>query len=119
MRKQILILFRLEHIAFSPTVLGVYDALAKEADVTIYCPRPREFKVADMGGRNSSGKGYSIKEWVNECFTQVGLKAEGYIEEQTGFVSAYQKFISVNSVIRTLGYKPGVSFKELAKMMMS
>lgn len=51
-RKKILILFPLEHIAFSPTTLGIYDALSVYADVTIYCPGTTNFKVENIGGRN-------------------------------------------------------------------
>ena len=50
--KNILILFPLEHIAFSPTTLGIYDALAAEANVTIFCPQASVFKVDKIGDRN-------------------------------------------------------------------
>ncbi|MGG9972425.1 hypothetical protein ACQ33O_11585 [Ferruginibacter sp. SUN002] len=50
-RKKILILFPLEHIAFSPTTLGVYDALSVNADVTIYAPTPKSFGSNDLKER--------------------------------------------------------------------
>ncbi|MEO7265991.1 MAG: hypothetical protein ABIW38_13830 [Ferruginibacter sp.] len=50
-RKKILILFPQQHIAYSPTTLGIYDALAVHADVTIYCPFPGEFQASDKENR--------------------------------------------------------------------
>ncbi len=49
--KKILILFPLEHIAFSPTTLGIYDALSAHANVTILCPKTNSFKVDNIGNR--------------------------------------------------------------------
>ncbi|MES2430916.1 MAG: hypothetical protein V4556_08255 [Bacteroidota bacterium] len=51
-RKKIVILFPLQHLAFSPTTLGLYDALSQHADVTIYAPLPKSLKAEDIGGRN-------------------------------------------------------------------
>ena len=39
--------------------------------------------------------------------------------EKKDFKSGYKKLISDNSVIKALGYKPEVSFHDLAKMMMN
>lgn len=51
MKKTVLILFPLPHIAFSPTTLGLYDALAEQFNVTIFCPLdPRETGI-DLKGR--------------------------------------------------------------------
>ncbi|MEO6405769.1 MAG: hypothetical protein ABIY51_07135 [Ferruginibacter sp.] len=51
-RKKILILFPQQHISYSPTTLGMYDALSKFADITIYCPFPDEFKASNEEKRN-------------------------------------------------------------------
>ncbi len=67
----------------------------------------------------SSGEGYSIKEWIEECFKLVDLNLRDNIIERNDFISSYKKLISDNSLIKTLGYKPEVSFHDLAKMMMS
>ena len=65
--KNILILFPLEHIAFSPTTLGIYDALSVHANVTIVCPKTNAFKVDNIGNRHieyfnlNTGKQRKIK----------------------------------------------------------
>ncbi len=51
-RKKILILFPQQHIAYSPTTLGIYDALSVHADVSIYCPFPDEFEAENIGKRH-------------------------------------------------------------------
>ena len=53
MKKKVLILFPQPHIAFSPTTLGLYDALAPYFDVTVFCPLPRDQKKADIKERNT------------------------------------------------------------------
>lgn len=51
-RKKILILFPQQHISYSPTTLGIYDALSAYTDVTIYCPFPDAFKASNEEKRN-------------------------------------------------------------------
>ena len=65
-----------------------------------------------------SGIGYSIKEWIEVCFKLVSSNMNENVEIRNDFVSSYKKFISDNSVIKSLGYQPEVSFSSLAKMMM-
>jgi GDPmannose 4,6-dehydratase len=65
-----------------------------------------------------SGEGYSIKEWIEECFSIVGLYMNDYVVEKKDFTSSYKILVSDNTLIKSIGYKPIVSFKELAKMMM-
>jgi GDPmannose 4,6-dehydratase len=65
----------------------------------------------------SSGEGHSIKEWIEECFKIVGKDYKNYVVENNNFKSSYKKLISDNTLIKSLGYKPNVSFRELAKMM--
>lgn len=66
-----------------------------------------------------SGKGYSIKEWVQVCFSMKQLNFYDHVVEIPGFVSPYKKLISDNKLIRSLGYNPELSFEELAKKMMN
>ena len=65
-----------------------------------------------------SGIGYSIKEWIEVCFKLVSSNMNENVEIRNDFVSSYKKLISDNSVIKSLGYQPEVSFSSLAKMMM-
>lgn len=66
----------------------------------------------------SSGKGYSIKEWLEQCFSLVNKKWQDHVIENPGFVSNYRQLVSDPSRIFSLGWKPELSFEELAKLMM-
>lgn len=67
----------------------------------------------------SSGEGHSIKEWIEKCFVHVHLDMEDYVIEKNSFKSSYKKLVSDNTVIKSLGYQPTVSFDDLVKMMMN
>jgi GDPmannose 4,6-dehydratase len=66
-----------------------------------------------------SGLGYSIEEWIKECFNLIGKNHKDYIIEKKGFVSEYKQLVSDPSLINSLGFHPSVSFSELARMMIS
>ncbi|MEJ7610366.1 MAG: GDP-mannose 4,6-dehydratase [Ferruginibacter sp.] len=66
----------------------------------------------------SSGEGHSIEEWIVACFNIAGVSPKKYITGVPGFISGYRKLVSDNTLIRSLGYQPAVSFPDLAKMMM-
>ena len=66
----------------------------------------------------SSGLGYSIKEWIEICFSLCKIPVEGNIVQLHNFISGYKILVSDNSVIKSLGYSPQISFKELAKIML-
>jgi GDPmannose 4,6-dehydratase len=66
----------------------------------------------------SSGVGYSIEEWIKECFGIIGKDYLNYVTENKIFKSSYKKLVSNNTLINSLGYHPNVSFKELANLMM-
>ncbi len=65
----------------------------------------------------SSGKGYSITDWVKACFNVIGKEASSYIIEAKGFKAEYRQLVSDPALIQQIGFKPKVSFEELAKMM--
>ena len=65
----------------------------------------------------SSGVGHSIKDWLKECFGIINKDYRDYIVENKNFVSEYKQLVSDPSLIRSLGFKPSVSFTQLAKMM--
>jgi GDPmannose 4,6-dehydratase len=67
----------------------------------------------------SSGEGYSIKEWIEECFNIVGKDYKNYIVENDNFKSSYKKLVSDNTLIKRLGYKPQINFYQLANMMIN
>jgi GDPmannose 4,6-dehydratase len=66
----------------------------------------------------SSGKGYSIKDWLEQCFSLVNKDWQDYVTIKPDFVSTYKQLVSDPSLIFSLGWKPEVDFKELAKLMM-
>jgi len=66
----------------------------------------------------SSGRGYSIKDWLEQCFSIVNKDWQNYVVVNTDFVSPYQQLVSDASRIHSLGWKPEVDFEELAKLMM-
>ena len=66
----------------------------------------------------SSGEGYSIKDWIMACFAEVNKNWESHIIMKKDFIPGYKKLVSDPSLIFSLGWNPGVSFYELAKLMM-
>ena len=66
----------------------------------------------------SSGKGYAIKDWLQECFSLINKNWQDHVTIDFDFKSAYKQLVSDPTVIHSLGWKPDTEFKELAKMMM-
>lgn len=66
----------------------------------------------------SSGDGHTIKEWIELCFNLIGKNYKDYIIENQNFISSYQKLVSVNDLIVSIGYKPKIDFKKLRSLMM-
>ena len=64
-----------------------------------------------------SGLGYSILDWVKECFSHIGKDYQDYVIEKNDFKSEYKQLVSDVRLITSIGFLPKVSFKELAKMM--
>ena len=64
-----------------------------------------------------SGLGYSIQDYINECFNAIGKKPDNYIEQKHGFVASYKTLISNPETINSLGWKPKVNFQSFVKMM--
>lgn len=65
-----------------------------------------------------SGKSYSIREWIEYCFSKEGLNYVDFIEKNTNYVSEYSVLVSDPSLIMSLGWSPSVDFYQLADMMM-
>jgi GDPmannose 4,6-dehydratase len=73
-----------------------------------------EIKEANI----SSGKGYAIKDWLEQCFSLVNKDWHDYVTINHDFISVYNQLVSDPALILSLGWKPELSFEELAKMMM-
>lgn len=64
-----------------------------------------------------SGKGYSVKEWVNICFDSIGLEINEHLEVTGNFKNEFKKLISDPSTIFSLGWEPEYDIHDLAKLM--
>jgi len=65
-----------------------------------------------------SGTGYSIRDWLDACFGLVNIDWGPHVTESDNFTPDYKSLVCDPTVIHSLGWKPQVSFDELAKMMM-
>jgi GDPmannose 4,6-dehydratase len=61
--------------------------------------------------------GYSIEEWLQTCFTIIGEDWKKHVVLKRDFTPEYKSLVSDPSIIFSLGWKPEVSFKQLAEMM--
>ncbi len=66
-----------------------------------------------------SGRGYSIKEWIIECFNLIGKEWRDYIKEKDNFKPEYTTLISNPQTINSLGWKATTPISELAKIMLN
>ncbi len=66
-----------------------------------------------------SGAGYSIQEWLEACFTKIGKDWKDYVVLRNDFIPEYKQLVSDSSLIFSLGWKPEVSFGQLADMMLN
>ena len=65
-----------------------------------------------------SGKGYSIKDWLQVCFDAVGLDWRQCVIQKENYVSEYKSLVSDPSLLFSMGWKPLISFEDLAQKMM-
>jgi GDPmannose 4,6-dehydratase len=70
-----------------------------------------------MEANISSGKGYSIQQWVEACFRVIGKDWKQYVVTKNNFSPEYKQLVSDPSLIFSLGWKPQVTFEQLAEMM--
>lgn len=64
-----------------------------------------------------SGLGYSIEDWLDICFKTVQKDWKKHVIVQNDFTPEYKSLVSDSSLLFSLGWKPVVSFSQLAKMM--
>lgn len=65
-----------------------------------------------------TGKAYSLKDWVDTCFSIRGLSWQNHVILKPGFVADYDLLVSDPSKIISIGWHPEVDITSLAKMMM-
>jgi GDPmannose 4,6-dehydratase len=66
-----------------------------------------------------SGLGYSIEDWLVECFTVIGDDWKKQVVLKNDFTPEYKSLVSDSSLIFSMGWAPEVSFKQLAEMMVT
>lgn len=66
-----------------------------------------------------SGEGHSVEEWLDRCFSFVGLRWQDHVDLVPGFRPEYGRLVSRPSRIMSLGWSPVVDFGALATAMMS
>lgn len=65
-----------------------------------------------------SGIGYSIADFLEECFSLIGKNWKSHVDVEAGFQAEYQQLVSDSSLIHSLGWQPKTSLKQLAQLMM-
>ena len=75
--------------------------------------RQEEVFEAAMG----SGEAHTIGEWVERCFSELGLGWRDHVDVRSGFVPEYPRLVSNPTIIRSLGWQPKVGFEALSRMM--
>jgi GDPmannose 4,6-dehydratase len=64
-----------------------------------------------------TGVTYTIENWLERCFQQVGRNWRDHVRLREEFVPEYRSLVSDPATIRALGWSPTVSFEALAEMM--
>lgn len=65
-----------------------------------------------------SGEGHSIEDWLTVCFNLIGKNWRDHVIPKNDFIPEYKRLVSDPALLFSLGWKPDVSFNQLAKMMM-
>lgn len=66
-----------------------------------------------------SGKAYSIKEFVEYCFSKIGKDYKDYLVIKEAFVPDYDILVSNPALIQSIGYQPKTNFYQLADIMLN
>ena len=66
-----------------------------------------------------SGETHTILEWIEACYGEVGKPWQDFISVENHFQSEYQALAADPRLIRSLGWKPQVSFSSLARAMVN
>ncbi|MFV0607073.1 MAG: GDP-mannose 4,6-dehydratase [Niabella sp.] len=66
-----------------------------------------------------SGQAYTIRQWIEICCNEAGIPlAVNQFVQSEKFKAEYKILVSNPALIKSLGWKPEVDIKELAKMML-
>lgn len=64
-----------------------------------------------------SGKTSTIQDWVEVCFSMLGLDWRMYVEQTQEFYPEYKRLVSNPALMRTLHWQSSIELKQLAGMM--
>ena len=64
-----------------------------------------------------TGKGFSIEDWLTKCFEIINVDWKKHVTSSKAYIPGYEQLVSDPSTIFSLGWKPEVSFSQLAEMM--
>jgi GDPmannose 4,6-dehydratase len=66
-----------------------------------------------------TGNGHSIREWLDLCFSNLGLSWESHVAMQPGFNAEYRTLISEPSTLFAMGWRPSVDIRQLCQLMLN
>jgi GDPmannose 4,6-dehydratase len=66
-----------------------------------------------------SGKAYSIEDWLTVCFGLINKDWQDFVVIKPDFQPEYNILVSNPTLIKSIGWQPKTSFKDLAKLMLS
>lgn len=64
-----------------------------------------------------SGKTHSIKDWIEVCFSHLGLDWTRYLEQAENFQPEYKRLVSNPALMHSLHWQPKIELQQLAAMM--
>lgn len=65
-----------------------------------------------------SGKAYSIKQYLEECFKFINKDWKDHVAIKKNYVSEYKILVSKPKIIKSIGWRPKVGFKQIVELMM-
>lgn len=63
-----------------------------------------------------SGKTHSIKDWIEVCFSRLGLDWTRYVEQAENFQPEYKRLVSNPALMHGLDWYPKIDLEQLAAM---
>lgn len=114
-REKILILFNGEHIAYSPTVIQLYDELQKKYDVTITAEYPHNFNNQKLENRNVLyHRFYHVKGrylyWILfQIASMFNNEARIFKKNKLNYKEYFFKFLFIKKIIKRHQYKAIIS----------
>lgn len=64
-----------------------------------------------------SGKIHTIKDWIEVCFSILGLDWTRYVEQTENFQTEYKLLVSNPALMHSLHWRPNIDLQQLAAMM--